>query len=196
MEEVKKEEVDVVKEKEVCEERSIEEEKNEVELLRETIERLSNDKKEIEEKYIRVLAELDNFRKRMEKEIARIKEIAEERVVRDILIVLDNFERALDSLEKGVDFNSFTEGVKLIYRQMKEILFNFGLEEIEALNKPFDPLLHDALMVVQDDSRDGIVVQVVEKGYKLRGNLIRPAKVIVAKKPKEEEKVETGEEKE
>lgn len=170
------------------------EEKNEIDILKETIETLLKEKREIEEKYLRVLAELDNFRKRMEREIARIKEVAEERVLKDIIMVVDNFERALDSLGKGADFNSFAEGVRLIYRQMKEVLSNFGLEEIEALDKPFDPLVHDALMVVEDREKDGVVVQVVEKGYKLRGKVIRPAKVIVAKKV--EDNSEQKEEKE
>lgn len=170
------------------------EEKNEIDILKETIETLLKEKREIEEKYLRVLAELDNFRKRMEREIARIKEVAEERVLKDIIMVVDNFERALDSLGKGADFNSFAEGIRLIYRQMKEVLSNFGLEEIEALDKPFDPLVHDALMVVEDREKDGVVVQVVEKGYKLRGKVIRPAKVIVAKKV--EDNSEQKEEKE
>ncbi len=201
MEEVKREDTieesvnkgEVVENDEAVDEIRVEE-KNEVDILKETIETLLREKREIEEKYLRVLAELDNFRKRMEREIARIKEVAEERVLRDILMVVDNFERALDSLDKGADFNSFAEGIRLIYKQMREILSTFGLEEIEALDRPFDPLIHDALMVVEDRERDGVVVQVVEKGYKLRGKVIRPAKVIVARKV--EESAEQNQEKE
>lgn len=158
------------------------EKEKEIEALKEKIEKLMDEKRELEDKYLRALAELDNFRKRTLREIERIRETAEEGVIKELLFVVDNFERALDALEKGADFNSFAEGVKLIYRQFRELLLRFDVEEIDSLGKPFDPLLHEALLVVEDEEKDNVVVQVVEKGYKFRGNVLRPSKVVVAKK--------------
>ncbi len=149
--------------------------------LKEELESLRKEKDELYDKYLRLNAEFENFRKRMQKEAERFKELANEAIIKELLLVVDNFERALQSAEGG-STEGFVEGVKLIYKQLKDVLSRFGVEEIEAVDREFDPNLHEAIMQVDHEEKDNIVVQEVQKGYKLKGKLIRPSKVVVARK--------------
>ena len=170
-----KEQVEKIEDKE-------QEEKESIKELEEKIEALEKEKNELFDKLLRLHAEFENFKKRTQKELERFKELANESIIKEILLVVDNFERALESVEKDKNVDSFIEGVKLIYKQLKETLKRFGVEEIEAEGKEFDPMVHEAIMQVEDEEKDNIVVQEVQKGYKLKGKLIRPSKVIVSKK--------------
>ncbi|BAT71914.1 molecular chaperone GrpE [Thermosulfidibacter takaii ABI70S6] len=156
--------------------------KEESEKLKEELEKLKKERDALYDKLLRTLAEFDNFRKRIQRDLEVAKELANETIIKEILLVLDNFERALEAIEQNKNVESFIEGVKLIHKQLKETLKKFGVEEIEAVGKEFDPNVHEAIMQVEDEEKDNVVVQEVQKGYKLKGKLIRPSKVIVTKK--------------
>ncbi len=184
MEEVKKEQTEAAEEQKASEEGQRTEEREDrpsYEELEQRVKELEREKEELYDKLLRLHAEFENFRKRIQRELELHKELANESIIKELLVVVDNFERALESLEKDGQTDSFAEGVKLIYKQLKELLRRFGVEEIEAEGKKFDPNLHEAVMQVEHEE-DNIVVQEVQKGYRLKGKLIRPSKVIVSKK--------------
>ncbi len=129
------------------------------------------------DKYLRTIAEFDNFKKRTQKEKEEIYSIAKTDVVLSLLPVIDNFERA----EKFSEDKSVEEGMALIKKQFQEFLKKIGVEEIEAENKPFDPNFHNAVLHEdRDDVEENMVVEVLQKGYKLGEKVIRHAMVKVA----------------
>lgn len=130
----------------------------------------------------RLKAEFDNFRKRVLREQTRAVEFATEPLVMRLLEVLDEFELALVAAEQKPDFDKFVRGVEIVYAKLADILKAEGLERIDAEGKPFDPELHEALF--QADSGDGepYVSDVLRSGYKLKGRVIRPAGVKVARR--------------
>jgi molecular chaperone GrpE len=134
----------------------------------------------------RLQAEFDNYRKRVLREQTRAVDLAAEPLVRKLLEVMDEFDLALMHAEKQPEFDRFLHGVELVYAKLKEILRQEGLERIEAQGKPFDPEHHEALLESQgaDDTPDGepVVVDVLRPGYTLRGQVIRPAGVKVARR--------------
>ncbi len=146
--------------------------------------------KEQEDQFLRLAAEFDNFRKRTARQFENMTIASVERIVLPLLEVVDNFHRALEaaSSENG---ESVKKGMELIYQQLQDVLKREELEEIEAVGKPFDPNLHDAIMQVESDEYDeGIVVQELLKGYKLKGKVIRHARVAVSKGKPEANKPE------
>ena len=133
------------------------------------------------ERYMRLMAEFQNFKRRAAKEKADIHAFANGRLVGDMLPVLDNFERALET-ETG-DLESYAKGMQLIFEQMKTALEKAGLKEIEALGTDFDPNVHNAVMTENlEDIEDGKVSKVLQKGYKLNDKVLRPSMVAVNKK--------------
>lgn len=145
------------------------------------------DKKEAEAaEYLDMLrrtqAEMDNFRKRMMKEQEQITQFASQVVLLELLPVIDNLERALNTADTEIDGGKLREGVELIYSQLKGILEKECVEVIDPVGEEFDPLLHEAVMQVEADGRkENTVVEVMQKGYSLKGRLLRPAMVTVAK---------------
>lgn len=136
---------------------------------------------ELNDKYLRLFSEFDNFRKRTQKERLELFKTASEDVMVALLPVLDDFERALkSSVENGVDEN-FREGVALIYSKLLKILNQKGLESLDSMGKEFDTDYHEAITRIpaEDESMKGKVLDVVEKGYKLNDKVIRFAKVVV-----------------
>lgn len=132
------------------------------------------------ERYMRLMAEFQNFKKRAAKEKTDIHAYANEKLMNELLPVLDNFERALDT--KTDDVESYAKGMELIFQQMKTALENHGLKEIEALGADFDPNLHSAVMTEESDEYEsGKVSKVLQKGYELNGRVIRPSMVAVVK---------------
>jgi molecular chaperone GrpE len=134
----------------------------------------------------RLQAEFDNYRKRVLREQTRAVELASEPLMRKLLEVLDEFDLALMSGEKQPDYDRFLHGVELVYAKLKDILRQEGLEQIDAQGKPFDPTLHEALMESHPDEDvpagdEPVVVDVLRPGYTLRGQVIRPAGVKVAR---------------
>jgi molecular chaperone GrpE len=133
---------------------------------------------------LRARAEFDNYRKRIAQERQYAELSANEKLFQKLIGVLDTFERALDSAQKAENAGAILDGIKLVQTQLQSVLKESGLEEIDALNKPFDPNFHEAIQQVEsNDHEEGTVVQQVRKGYKFKDRLLRPASVIVSKKP-------------
>lgn len=148
------------------------------------IESLLEKNKLLEDEVLRSKAELINYRKRKDEETSKIMKYANEDVILKLLLVIDNFERAL-SMENNLsdEQKSFLEGFNLIYKNLKEILDSLEVKEIEALNKEFDPNVHHAVTTIKDETKDnGIVLNVVTKGYTYKDKVIRPSMVVVNEK--------------
>lgn len=130
----------------------------------------------------RLQADFDNYRKRTQKEKEDIYKYASERVVESMLPVLDNFERAVTSSQTNQDFDSFAQGVEMIWRQMQNLLSQEGLTPIEAVGQPFDPTLHEAVLQVESEEYpDNTVVEELQKGYYLKDKILRPSMVKVSR---------------
>ena len=128
-------------------------------------------------RYMRLMADFQNFKKRAAKEKTDLYQYANEKIVTDLLAVLDNFERAL---EQEVADSGFKEGMELIFKQMFDVLEKSGLAEIAALGEDFDPNFHNAVMTeASDEYESGKVSGVLQKGYTLNGKVIRPTMVKV-----------------
>lgn len=135
---------------------------------------------ELNDKFLRLFSEFDNFRKRTAKEKLDLTATASENVIKDILPVLDDFERALQNMEKNGN-EADLQGVTLIFNKLKDTLKKKGLEEIEAMDAEFNTDEHEALTMIPAPSEDkkGKVLDVIQKGYKLNGKVIRFARVVV-----------------
>ncbi|HUV37774.1 MAG TPA: nucleotide exchange factor GrpE [Patescibacteria group bacterium] len=139
-----------------------------------------------EDKLIRVVAEFENYKKRTRREWELHQKRANADLIKEILGILDDFERAFEAPDDSGEH--FRSGVQLIHSGLLDVMERAGLTEIEAENKPFDPQYHEALGVVaSDEVEEGCVANVVQKGYLLRGQLLRPAKVIVVKAKESQE---------
>ncbi len=129
-------------------------------------------------RYMRLMADFQNYKKRVEKEKSDIYSYANEKLATELLAVLDNFERALD--HDGED-KSFKEGMEMIFKQLFDVLEKSGLKEIPALGEDFDPNFHNAVMTEDTaEYESGKVSGVMQKGYTLNGKVIRPSMVRVA----------------
>jgi molecular chaperone GrpE len=135
---------------------------------------------ELNDKYLRLFSEFDNHRKRTAKEKLDLTATASENVIKDILPVLDDFERALQNMEKNGN-ESDLQGVTLIYNKLKDTLKKKGLEEIDAKDADFNTDEHEALTMIPapTEEQKGKVLDVIQKGYKLNGKVIRFARVVV-----------------
>jgi molecular chaperone GrpE len=129
----------------------------------------------------RLAADFDNYRKRVLKEQTHAVEMAAEPLVRRLLEVLDEFDLALMAAERRPEFEQFLHGVELVYAKLLDILRAEGLERIEAKGRPFDPERHEALMQSGDGDGAPYVADVLRQGYELKGRVIRPAGVKVAR---------------
>lgn len=130
-------------------------------------------------KYMRLMADFQNFKKRTEKQKSDIHAYANEKIVMGLIDVVDNFERALAADCNGVE--SYKEGMELIFKQLMDVMKNAGVAEIEAENTPFDPNFHNAVMMEDTDKvESGNVSEVLQKGYTLNGKVVRPSMVKVA----------------
>ena len=133
------------------------------------------------ERYMRLMAEFQNFKRRAAREKSDIHAFANERIVSDILPVLDNFERALDT--DTDDIEAYSKGMALIFEQLKAALDKAGVKEIEALGCDFDPSVHNAVMTDNSDEYENDkICKVLQKGYKLNDKVVRPSMVAVNKK--------------
>lgn len=159
--------------------------KEEFKVLKQKFEEKSLEAEEYKNLAQRIKAEFDNYKKRVLKENEERMNLANEALIQEILPILDAFERGLnvkDMIEENEKFTSFYEGMRMIYKRLKDLLSTYGLKEIEALNKPFNPQYHDALMMEQSDKyREETVIEVLEKGYMLNNKVLRPVKVKVGK---------------
>ena len=134
------------------------------------------------DKMLRLAAEFDNYKKRNAKEYENIRKYAAENIIKELIPIVDNFERAIESATESKDFNSFIEGVKLILNQMLNLLDKEGVTRIKAVGEVFDPNVHEAVMhIASDEYPENVVTQELQKGYILRDRVVRPAMVSVSK---------------
>jgi molecular chaperone GrpE len=155
------------------------------------LEKIKGESKENYSKYLRALADLANYRKRMRKEITEVHQIAKEGLIQDILPVLDNFNRAINSDHFSKNDN-FHKGVEMIYYQLMGVLAEEGLKEVNAEGETFDPALHEAIETeITEEYPSDTVIKEFEPGYMFGEKLIRPVKVKVAKNPEKTETKDT-----
>lgn len=156
------------------------EEKNK---YKETIEELENKNKKLEQDVLVAKADLINYRRRKDEEVTRLLKFCNEDLIKQILPVLDNFERAikLDDNNLEDEVSKFLEGFKMIYCNMQNIMNNFEVKAIDNSNVPFDPAYHNAIMIEKVEGvESGMVVEVLQKGYIYKDKVIRPAMVKVS----------------
>ncbi len=145
------------------------------------------------ERYLRLAAEFDNYKKRTSREFGEVIKMANIRLLKELIEIKDNFERALDGQTAEGDIEAYRKGVELIYNQLAGLLEKERVSPIEAVGKPFDPNRHEAMMQQESDEYDeGIVCGELQKGYRLDDRVLRYARVIVSngKKKTREEKNE------
>ena len=147
---------------------------------------------EFKDKYLRAHAELENVRKRLEKEKVEFIKFATEGLITEMLYVIDNFDRAMDHVNASQKGESIIDGIKMIQGQFHGLLEKNGVTKIDAVGKMFDPHLHEAVMHVDDDTKeDETVVEEMQAGYLINGRVLRPAVVKISRKNvKEEDKGE------
>lgn len=136
---------------------------------------------ELNDKYLRLMAEFDNYRKRTLKEKMELTKYAEEDVLKGILKVVDDMERAINNMDNATDPDAVKEGVKLIYKKFTSFLETRGLKEVEAMHQELDTDRHEAVakFTAPSDDLKGKIIDVVEKGYYLHDKIIRYAKVVI-----------------
>jgi len=136
---------------------------------------------DINDKYLRLFSDFDNFRKRKSSEIMEIRKTAAEDLILSLLSIVDDFERAIDHFPENAENDAIYEGIIHIYNKLLSSLKQQGLEEIESHNQPFNTDFHEAItsISVEDESMKGKVFDVTQKGYTLHGKVIRFAKVVV-----------------
>lgn len=181
-----KENEEIEKEAEVVEEevRLAETPEEEIRRLQEFSDAKAREAEENYNRFLRATADLDNYRKRTEKEKAEAIAFANETLIEEILPTLDNFERALSHADGAENLESLQAGVKMTVDQMYAVLKRFGLQEIKAAGEKFDPAVHHAITEEEsEDAAPGTVTREFQKGYYLKGRLLRPAMVAVSKKP-------------
>lgn len=150
-----------------------------VEELQQQLAAKANEAEDYYNRLLRTQADFDNFRRRSRQEREELLKFASEGLITELLPVLDNFDRAFAAADQtGKDFVS---GVQMIYRQLKEVLAKEGLEEIASVGEEFDPNKHEAIMQVEADAAENTIVEEMRKGYSLKGKVIRPSMVKVAK---------------
>ncbi len=149
--------------------------------LQENIDELEGNLAELNDKYLRLFSEFDNYRKRTNKERLDLLKTASEEVIIDLLPVLDDFERGIKAMQDNDALQTSVEGMQLIYNKLLGILTKKGLEAVNSIGKTFDTDFHEALTNIPAPSKDlrGKVVDEIDKGYLLNGKVIRYAKVVV-----------------
>ncbi len=150
--------------------------------LKSEVEILANELNELKDKYLRVIAEFDNYKKRKEREISDIIGRAGEEFFLELLPVIDDFERSLNSESKRRTYKSLKQGIELIYQKLISVLKKQGVEVIEAIGTQFDPELHVAIMQVEDKEKpSNVVINEALKGYRLKDRVLRYSHVVVNK---------------
>jgi molecular chaperone GrpE len=165
--------------------------------LKQQVEALQKERDELFQKLQRLSADYINYQKRAPRQVADSIAYEKEVMVKSLLPALDNFDQAMANAEKGMTLEALSKGVQIVYGHLLDILKTHGVEVIDSLGKTFDPSVHQAIVQQsQPDKPDGLVLEEYQKGYKLCGRVVRPAKVIVNKlnapaqpcEPQDEEK--------
>ena len=172
------------------EEDAVVEEEKELDPLEELQQQLEKKDQELAEQksdFLREKADLENFRKRLVKDKEDAVQFANQRLLKELIQVNDNLDRALDASNTSLE--TFKEGVEMIQKQFATFLKNQKVEAIEALGKPFDPNLHEVMTQQESaDHDENTVIQEYSKGYTLNGRILQSAKVVIAKKPAKKKK--------
>lgn len=155
--------------------------KEKIQELQAEIEKLNAEKAELNDRFLRLFSEFDNYKKRVSKEKLDLISTASEKVLVSLLPVIDDFERAIAANEKVDDVDSIKEGFNLIYNKLTQMMKRFDVEEIQAKGEEFNTDYHEAVthFPAQNEEDKGKVIDVTEKGYKLKDKVIRFAKVVV-----------------
>jgi molecular chaperone GrpE len=163
----------------------------EIEQLKQELQKKSAETEAANEKSLRTYAEFENYRKRMQRDMADFRKYANEQLALELLSVVDHLALALKhAKDPGENVQGLQEGVELVYKQFCDVLEKFGVKAFAAEGEPFDPARHDALMqVVNADVPENTVVQVLQEGYVYHDKVLRHAKVGVSKRPAEQESV-------
>lgn len=145
---------------------------------------LREERDAFEQKWLRVVAELDNVRKRSRREVLETRRFSQAEILRSLLEVQDNFERALQSADGSSDtgeVEALREGVELIFQKFRGILKDKGVQPMEALGVEFDPTFHEAVgQLPREDTEPGLVIEVIQQGFHFGDMVLRPAKVIIS----------------
>ena len=160
------------------------------ELLRTDVSRadLQKEKDELFGRLQRLSADYTNFQKRVPKQIADFTAHEKEKIIRTLLPPLDNLERTLQNAQSTENVNALKDGIRIIYEQVLDILGSHGVGQIKAVGEKFDPVLHEAMMQKAEAGKeDGVVLEELQKGYKINGRAVRPSRVIVNKLPPKQE---------
>lgn len=155
--------------------------KEKIQELQAEIEKLNAEKAELNDRFLRLFSEFDNYKKRVSKEKLDLISTASEKVIVSILPIIDDFERAITANEKADNIDSIKEGFNLIYNKLLQMMKRFDVEEIQAKGEEFNTDFHEAVthFPAQKEEDKGKVIDVTEKGYKLKDKVIRYAKVVV-----------------
>ncbi len=173
----------MLEEKEKGKKKPVHKKEARIKILRSEWEKMEEKAKKADEYFdqlLRMKAEFENYRKRMNREREEFAKFAAEELICDLLMVIDNLENALLAAKKTEDFRTLLEGVELTRKEALRILRQWGLEEVKAKGEKFDPEKHEAVMHVDSDEEEGKIVEEMRKGYYLKGKLIRPSMVKVA----------------
>nr|MBN2277724.1 nucleotide exchange factor GrpE [candidate division Zixibacteria bacterium] len=136
----------------------------------------------LEDRYLRLAAEFDNYKKRMARQYAELTKQANENLISELLEVIDNFERALKAASESADFKALLAGTEMIYTSLYGIMEKAGLTPIDAVGQPFNPDLHEAMLQIDSDEYpEGVVAQEIARGYRLNGRVIRYSRVVVSR---------------
>jgi len=157
------------------------EELSEMEKLQNEINALKEEVNQWKDKFLRKMAEFENYKKRVAEDQIQIVKYSNEKLIKELLPIIDDFERALTFSKDELKNNSVLQGVEMIYNKLMKVLSDYGLKKIDALNQPFDFHYHEALLQVPKDGVEPLtIIEEVEKGYLLNDKVIRHSKVIVA----------------
>jgi molecular chaperone GrpE len=157
----------------------------EIAKLTQELEQKAREAAEANDKYLRTSADFDNYRKRMQRDLADFRKYANEQMARELLSVVDHLALAIKhAAEAGESKDGLRQGVELVYKQLHDVLEKFGITSFESQGEPFDPAKHDAIMQEETDAvPENTVVQVFQEGYLYHDKVLRHARVGVSKKP-------------
>ena len=199
--EIKEEKIEE-KEEQKEEKGEIEEEENpckdlekEIEELKEKLKRTEEVAKNLSVAYQKLEEEFENYKIRMRREKEEAKDEGALRVIKSFIEIVDNFEQALESAKTATDINAFIKGVQMIHYQLNRFLQEHGMEKIEAIGE-FNPVEHEAIETVKSEEHEpNTIIKVLQTGYKFKGKVIRPARVVVAIREEKEEDMDREEKK-
>jgi len=161
----------------------------------EELKKKADERDEYYNKWLKIHAEYENTRKRIEKEKIDHIKFANEYIIAQLFPIVDNFDMAFSAMEKAEDKNAVMDGIRLVQKEFHRILEENGVKKIETKGKQFDPHLHEAVLAIEtDEYPDGMILEEVRAGYLLNDRLLRPAQVKVTKNDLEEVKTEAPEE--